>query len=47
MTIDWICGGLLIVLAFIQYYLCSFDPIDSDLIIYEQSVYIASAYSLP
>jgi hypothetical protein len=34
-------------LGFLQYIFTSMDPLDSDLIIYEQSVYLSSNFNLP
>ena len=44
---SWACCGLLILLGIIQLAFFSMDPLDSNFIAYEQSVYLSAAYGLP
>ena len=45
--VDIATAALLALIAIIQLAFFSMEPLDSDLILYEQCIYLSSAYSLP
>lgn len=45
--IDLVTALLLTIVAIIQLAFLSMEPLDSDLILYEQCIHLSSAYSLP